>query len=99
MLVWAAGVLDDGGEPHDSGNEVSIAGQMGQLSGTETPVADIGSDSTAEDTGAATVDVDAAVGVLDVDNTGVEAIEQKKKNKVVIRKTFSRLNKMVLAAL
>ncbi len=81
MLVWAAGVLDDGGEPHDSGNEVLIAGQMGQLSGTETPVADIGSDSTAEDTGAATVDVDAAVGVLDVDNTGVEAIEQKKTTK------------------
>ena len=100
MLVRAAGVLDDDGEPHNSGDEVSIASQMGELSGTETAAANVGSDSTAEDTGAATVDVDAAVGVLYVDNTGVEAVEQTgKKNKIVIRKTFSHLNKMVLAEL
>ena len=79
MLVWAAGVLDDDREPHDSGDEVSIASQMGELSGTETAAADVGPDSTAEDTGAATVDVDAAVGVLYVDNTGVEAVEQTGK--------------------
>ena len=51
-------------------------------------------DSTAEDTGAALVEVDAAVGVLDVDNTGVEAVEPTTKNKVATRKTCSHLNKM-----
>ena len=61
MLVWTAGVLDDGGKLHDSGDKVSIAGQMGELSGTETAVVVIGPDSTAEDTGAAKVEVDAAV--------------------------------------
>ena len=71
MLVWTAGVLDDGGKLPGSGDKVSIAGRMGELSGTETITADIGPDSTAEDTGAATVEVDAAVGILDVDNTGV----------------------------
>ena len=44
--------------------------------------------------GAATVDVDAGVGILDVDNTGVEAVEQTAKNEAVIWKTFSHLNKM-----
>ena len=39
----------------------------------------IGPDSTAEDTGAATVEVDAVVDVLDVDNTGIEAVEQMGK--------------------
>ena len=51
-------------------------------------------DSTAEDTGAELVEVDAAVGILDVDNTGVEAVEPTAKNKVATRKTFSHLNKM-----
>ena len=51
-------------------------------------------DSTAEDTGAAIVEVDAAVGVLDVDNTCIEAVEPMAKNKVATRKTFSHLNKM-----
>ena len=54
----------------------------------------IGPDSTAEDTVAARVEVDATVGVLDVDNTGVEAVEPTAKDKVAIRKTFSHLNKM-----
>ena len=54
----------------------------------------IGPSSTAEDTGAAIVEFDAAVGILDVDNTGVEAVEPTAKNKVVTRKTFSHLNKM-----
>ena len=35
--------------------------------------------STAEDTGAELVEVDAAVGILDVDNTGVEAVEPTAK--------------------
>ena len=39
----------------------------------------IGPDSTAEDTGAAIVGVDAAVGILDADNTGVEAVEPTAK--------------------
>ena len=38
-------------------------------------------DSTAEDTGAELVEVDAAVGILDVDNTGVEAVEPMAKKK------------------
>ena len=38
-------------------------------------------DSTAEDTGAAVVEVDAAVGILDVDNTGIEAVEPTAKTK------------------
>ena len=42
--------------------------------------------------GAATVDVDAAVGILDVDNTGIEAVEQTAKNERL--KSFSHLNKM-----
>ena len=46
---------------NNSGDKVSIAGQMGELSGTVTAVVVIGPDSTAEDTGAATVEVDAAV--------------------------------------
>ena len=54
----------------------------------------IGPGSTAEDTGAA-IEVDAAVGILDVDNTGVETVEPMAKNKVATRKTFSHLNKMV----
>ncbi len=78
MLVWTAGVLGDGGKLYNSGDEVSIAGQVDELNSTDTAATIIGPDSTAEDTGAATVDVDAAVGVLDVDNTGVEAVEQKK---------------------
>ena len=71
MLVRAAGVLDNGGDLHDSGNKVSIAGRGGELSGTEAPAAVIEPKSTAEDTGAATVEVDAAVGILDLDNTNV----------------------------
>ncbi len=55
---------------------------MSELSSTETDAADIGPDSTAEDTGTATVDFDAAVGVLDVDNTGVEAVEQTKRTSI-----------------
>ena len=43
-LVWAARVLDDGGEPHDSGDEVSIAGWGCELSSTETAAAVIGPD-------------------------------------------------------
>ena len=53
----------------------------------------IGPDCTAEDTGAAIVEVDAAVGVLDVYNTGIEAVETTAKNKVATRKTFSHWNK------
>ena len=56
-----------------------IAGQVDELSGTETAATALGPDSTAEDTGAAKVDVDAAVGVLDVDNTGVETVKQMGK--------------------
>ena len=59
-----------------------IAGQVDELSGTETAATALGPDSTAEDTGAAKVDVDAAVGVLDVDNTGVETVEQMEKKKM-----------------
>ena len=54
----------------------------------------IGPDSTAEDTGAAIVEVDPAVGILDVDNTRVKAVDPTGKNKVATRKTFSHLNKM-----
>ena len=63
---------DDGGEPCDS---VSIAGREGGK------VNQAANDSTAEDTGAALVEVDAAVGMLDVDNTGIEAVEPTAKNK------------------
>ena len=49
------------------------------MSGTETAATDIGPDSAAEDAVAATVDIDAAVGILDVDNIGVKAVEQTKK--------------------
>ena len=63
---------DDGGEPR---NSVSIAGRKG---GKVNQAAD---DSTAKDTGAALVEVDTAVGILDVDNTGVEAVEPKAKNR------------------
>ena len=84
---------DDGGEPRDSGDEVSIAGREGGEVNQAAAV--IGPDSTAEDTGAEIVEFDAAVGMLDVDNTGVEAVEPTaKKNKVATRKTFSHLNKM-----
>ena len=38
-------------------------------------------DSTAEDTGAAIVDFDAVVGILDADHTGVEAVEPTAKKK------------------
>ena len=54
----------------------------------------IGPDSIAEDTVAAIVEVDATVGILDVGNTGVEAVKPTAKNKVATRKTFSHLNKM-----
>ena len=50
--------------------------------------------STAEDTGAAIVEFDAAVGILDVDNTCVETVEPTAKNKVATWKTFSHLNKI-----
>ena len=42
----------------------------------------------------AIVEFDAAVGVLDIDNAGVEAVEPTAKNKVATWKTFSHLNKM-----
>ena len=81
-LVWAAGALDDGRVALDSGDEVSIAGRVGEsVSGTEIAAAIIGPGSAAEDTGATTVDVDAAVGVLDADNTGVEAVERTEKKR------------------
>ena len=83
---------DDGGEPHDSGNEASIAGREGVEVNQAAAV--IGPSSTAEDTGAAIVEVDSTVGILDVDNTGVEAVEPTAKNKVATRKTFSHFNKM-----
>ena len=83
---------DDGGEPRDSGDEVSIAGWEG-VEVNQAPAV-IGPDSTAEDTAAAIVEVDATVGILDVDSTGVEAVEPKAKNKVATLKTFSHLNKM-----
>ena len=83
---------DDGGEPRDSGDEVSIAGREGgEVSQTATV---IGPGSTAEDTGAAIVEFDSTVSILDVDNTGVEAVEPTAKNKVATRKTFSHWNKM-----
>ena len=71
---------------------MSIAGWEGGEVNQAAAV--IGPDSTAEDTVAAIVEVDAAVGILDVDNTGVEAVEPTAKNKVATRKTFSHLNKM-----
>ena len=37
------------------------------------------------------MNVDAAVGVLDVDNTAIEAVKQTEKNEVVTQKTFSDL--------
>ena len=83
---------DDGGEPHDSGNEASIAGREGVEVNQAAAV--IGPSSTAEDTGAAIVEVDSTVGILDVDNTGVEAVEPTAKNNVATQKTFSHLNKM-----
>ena len=70
---------DDGGEPRDSGDEVSIAGREGGEVNQAAAV--IGPDSTADDTVAAIVEVDAAVGVLDVGNTGVEAVEPTAKTK------------------
>ena len=84
--------VDDGGEPRDSGDEVSIAGREGGEVNQAAAV--IGPDSTAGDTVAAIVEVDLAVGILDVDNTRVEAVEPTVKNKVATRKTFSHLNKM-----
>ena len=66
MLIWAAEVLADGVEPRDSGDEMSIASREGGEVNQAAAV--IGPDSTAEDTGTAIVEVDAAVGVLDVDN-------------------------------
>ena len=54
----------------------------------------LGPNSTAEDTSAAIVEVDATLGILDVDNPGVEAVDPTANNKVATRKTFSRLNKM-----
>ena len=68
---------DDGGEPRDSGDEVSIGGR--ERGGVNQVAAVIGPDSTAEDTGAAIVEIYAAVGVLDVGNTGVEAVEPTAK--------------------
>ena len=53
----------------------------------------IGPDSTAEDTSAAIVEVDAAVKILDVDNTRDEAVEPTANNKVATRMTFSHLIK------
>ena len=52
---------------------MSIAGREGGK------VNQAAADSTAEDTGAELVEVDAAVGILDVDNTGVEAVEPMAK--------------------
>ena len=50
----------------------------------------IGPDSTAENTGAAIVEIDAAVGVLDVGNTGVEAVEPTaKKQSSALEDIFS----------
>ena len=83
---------DDGGKPRDSG-EVSIAGREGGEVNQAAAVP-IGPDSTAEDTGAAIVEVDPAVGILDVDNTRVKAVDPTGNNKVATRKTFSHLNKM-----
>ena len=90
---------DDSGEPRDSGDKVSIAGREGgevnhRYLWVNQAATVIGPDSTAEDTGAVIVEIDAAVGVLDVGNTGVEAVEPTAKNKVATRKTFSHLNKM-----
>ena len=72
---------------------MSIAGREG--SQVNQAAAVIGPDSTAEDTSAAIVEIDATVGILDVHNTGVEAVRPTAKNKVATRKTFSYLNKMV----
>ena len=52
---------DDGGEPRDSGNEASIAGWEGVE--VNQAAAIIGPGSTAEDTGAAIVEVDSIVGI------------------------------------
>ena len=71
---------------------MSIAGRVGGQVNQAAAVT--GPDSTAEDTSAAIVEVDATVGILDVDNTGVEAVAPTANNKVATRKTFSRLNKM-----
>ena len=54
---------------------MSIAGWEGGEVNQVTAV--IGPDSTAEDTVAAIIEVDAAVGILDVDNTGIEAVEPR----------------------
>ena len=51
---------------------MSIAGREGGQVNQASAV--IGPDSTAEDTSAAIVEVDSTVGILDVDNTGVEAV-------------------------
>ena len=83
---------DDGGEPRDSGDEVLIAGWEGGEVNQAAAV--IGPDSTAEDTGAAIVAIDATVDMLNVDNTRDEAVEPTAKTKVVTRKTFSHLNEM-----
>ena len=72
---------------------MSIAGREGGEVNQAAAV--IGPNSTAEDTGAAIVEVDATIGILDVDNTGVEAVKPTAKNKVATRKTCSHLNKMV----
>ena len=52
---------------------MSIAGREGGQVNQAAAV--IGPDSSAEDTSAAIVEFDATVGILDVDNTGVEAVE------------------------
>ena len=105
MLIWAAEVFaqelqrlnfstssDDGGEPHDSSDEVSTAGWEGGEVNQVAAV--IGPNSTAKDTGAAIVEIDAAVGIPDVDNTGIETVEPMAKNKVATWKTLSHLNKI-----
>ena len=58
---------------------MSIAGREGGE--VNQAAAIIGPDSTAEDTVAAIVEVDAVVGILDVDNTRVEAVEPTAKTK------------------
>ena len=71
---------------------MSIAGWEGVEVNQAAAV--IGPGSTAEDTAAAIVEVDSTVCILDVDNTGVEAVEPMAKSKVVTLKTFSHFNKM-----
>ena len=56
-----------------------IAGREGGEMNQATAV--IGPDFTAEDTGAAIVEVDAAVGILDVDNTALRLSNQWQKTK------------------